>query len=338
VETLPEQFDSARKRVEISASRRARAIAAHSEIRLLLETNSQLLSWGVDTVLIGSYARSTAIQPGKDVDVLVKLTDLDINASPGGVFGAVCDMLVAKYGDRAEPQRRSIKVAFGTDRGDFAVDVVPAVPTAEHWAIPQREQELWLAVEPSGRWVETDPERLGELTSDTNNKLKIGRQGAYVPTVKLMRQTRCHHLSDAKPGGFYFELLTYWAFEGGIEGGSFAEVLAATLESVSSQLSDGTELLDPALNRVFGPMPTADERAAAAQVFAQLSQKAARALIVPRCRAAVLWREILGENERGQCFSLPDGCDEDGREISPIRSVASAGSGEASGFAASRDA
>lgn len=338
METLPEQFDGAKARIEIGAAQRARAIVAHSEIRVLLETDPQLLSWGVDTVLIGSYARSTAIHPGKDVDVLVKLTELDVNASPDEVFGAVSDMLVAKYGDCAEPQRRSIKVSFDTNNDEFAVDVVPAVPTAGHWAIPQRERELWLAVDPSARWVETDPERLTELTTELNGKLKIGNQGAYVPTVKLMRQTRRHHLSDAKPGGFYFELLMYWAFDDGLEGGSFAEVLAAALESASLQLADGSALLDPALNRAFEPAPSTAERATAAQTYAQLSEKAARALIVPRCRAAVLWREILGENERGLCFSLPDGCDEEGREISPITSVVSAGSGEASGFAASRDA
>lgn len=338
MEALTEQFDSARSRIEISAARRAGAIAAHSEIRTLLETDSRLVSWGVDTVLIGSYARSTAIHPGKDVDVLAKLTNLDVKASPEEIFGTVCDMLVAEYGNRAEPQRRSIKVAFDTDGGEFAVDVVPAVPTAAHWAIPMQEKELWLSTEPSARWVETNPERLGELTRDLNGKVKIGSQGAYVPTVKLMRQTRRHHMPDAKPGGLYFELLTYWAFGDGIEGDCFAEILAAALESASVQLADDAALLDPALSRPFEPMPTADERVAAARLYAQLADKAARALVVPRCRAAVLWREILGENERGKCFSLPDGCDEEGREISPIRSVASAGSGEASGFAASFDA
>jgi len=211
------------------------------------------------------------------------------------------------------------------------------VPTTEHWAIPQRNTELWTD-EPSTRWIETDPERLGELTTDMNGQMTIGGRGVYVPTVKLMRQTRRHHLAEAKPGGLYFELLTYWAFDSGIEGDSHAEILAAVLASASAQLTDGSALLDPALDSVFSPAPADHERVAAAQLFAQLSEKAERALSLPRCRAAVLWREILGENERGPCFPLPDGCDEEGREISPIAAVVSAGSNEPSGFATSRDA
>jgi hypothetical protein len=338
VETFPEQFDAAKSRIEIGVAKRARAIAAHTEIRVWLETDAQLVSWGVDTILIGSYARRTAIHPGRDVDVLVKLPSLDVNADPEEVFGAVSDMLVAKYGDRAEPQRRSVKVSFDTGNDEFAVDVVPAVPTTEHWAIPQRDSELWRTDEPGTRWIETDPERLGELTTDMNGQLKIAGQGAYVPTVKLMRQTRRHHLAEAKPGGLYFELLTFWAFDGGIEGGSHAEILAAALASASAQLADGSALLDPALDSVFNPAPADHERIAAAQLYAQLSEKAERALDLPRCRAAVLWREILGENERGPCFPLPDGCDEEGREISPIAAIVSAGSNELSGFATSRDA
>ncbi len=337
METLPEQFDEAKSRIEISVTKRARAIAAHTEIRLWLETDKQLFSWGVDTILIGSYARSTTIHPGKDVDVLVKLPKLDVSASPGEVFGAVSDMLVRKYDQRAEPQRRSVKVSFDKGDDEFAVDVVPAVPNGEHWAIPQRDREHWQAQDPNSRWIETDPERLGKLTTEMNGKLKIAGQGAYVPTVKLMRQARRHHMPEAKPGGLFFELLTYWAFVSGVEGDSYAEILAAVLKSASSQLAGGSALLDPALDTAFSPAPSADERVAAARLFGQLSEKAERALNLPRCRAVVLWREILGENQRGQCFPLPEGCDQEGNEISPISAVVSAGSKEPSGFAASRE-
>ena len=333
METLPEQFKDALNRIEIKDDKREHVISAHTEIRSHLETDTLLSSWGVDTVLIGSYARHTAIHPGKDVDVFTKLKKLDTTTSPSSVFEAVRNILVAKYGDRAEPQARSIKVSFNYVGDDFAVDVVPAVRLAGRWGIPNRDVSLWGDTDLSRRWVETDPERLTELTSEMNAVLLVDGQGAYVPTVKLVRQTRQHHLGEDKPGGFYFELLTYWAFENGVRGKSFAEVFTSSLRSLAAQLGARDPLYDPVLERPFQPEPEIDERASAALVFDTLATKAERALTLPRCPAAVIWREILGQNDRGYCFPLPPGCDETGKEIKDITAVAAVGSGEASGFA-----
>lgn len=336
MDTLPEQFAGALSRIEIKGEKRQRAVAAQTEIRELLERDNGLCAWGVDTVLIGSYARNTGIHPGKDVDVFVKLTELDTTASPSGVYEAVREVLVAEYGGRAQPQARSIKVSFDADGDGFSVDAVPAVRLGHRWAIPQRDPALWIAGDALGRWVETDPEQLAKLTSELNDTLKVGSQGAYVPVVKLVRQARCHHLGDAKPGGLFFELLSFWAFKTDIHGETFAELFAATLAETSAQLEHGTQLLDPVLGRPFEPQPNAVERGLAATTFKELAQKAERALTVGRCRAAVLWREILGENDRGQCFPLPPGCDEEGNEIRNVAAVAAVGSREASGFASGR--
>jgi tRNA nucleotidyltransferase (CCA-adding enzyme) len=77
---LAAQFRSALQAIEIKDERRDHAIAAHTEIRTYLEADSTLRDWGVETVLIGSYARHTAIWPGKDVDVFTKLTRLSVGA------------------------------------------------------------------------------------------------------------------------------------------------------------------------------------------------------------------------------------------------------------------
>jgi hypothetical protein len=68
-------------------------------------------------------------------------------------------------------------------------------------------------------------------------------------------------------------------------------------------------------------------------VFGDLATKAELALTLSRCPAAALWREILGENDRGPCFPLPPACDEKGNEIKNVAAVAAVGSREASGFA-----
>jgi hypothetical protein len=333
ITTLSEQFKGALSRLELGEKRK-RVEAAHKEIRELLESDEQLCSWGVDTVLIGSYARHTAIYPGKDVDVFTKLTKLDTTANPRTVFEAVRDVLVAKYGERAQPQARSIKVTFPTDgEQDFHVDVVPAVRKGGRWAIPRRDTRRWDAPELEERWVETDPEKMAELTSDMNATLEVDGQGAYVPVVKLVRQTRWHHRGKEKPGGFYFELMTYWAFAASMDGDSFAEIFARTLRAIAVQLESGAPLIDPILGKEYRPVPDPDDRAAAAGVFSDLASRAERALTLDRCPAAAIWRSILGENDRGPVFPLPAGCDEKGNEIRNVAAVAAVGSKEASGFA-----
>ncbi len=118
-------------------------------------------------------------------------------------------------------------------------------------------------------------------------------QGAYVPTVKLVRQTRRHHLADRKPRGLYFELETYWAFEGGVTGTTFAEIFASTLERIATRLETGVVINDPALAREYNPAPESADLEHAAAIFRDVATKAALALAADRCEAARLWREIL---------------------------------------------
>src|SRR5215217_7033129 len=102
METLPTQFNDALTAVEVNGKKRDRVIAAHKEIRELLEADKQLCDLGVDTILIGSYARHTGIYPGKDVDIFVKLTKLTTESTrPATVYNRVRDVLVDHYGDRA---------------------------------------------------------------------------------------------------------------------------------------------------------------------------------------------------------------------------------------------
>lgn len=338
MEDLAEQFKKALARIEISGDKRDRAVAAHTEIREVLEGSEALCALGVDTVLIGSYARQTGIYPGKDVDVFVKLTKLDTSSPPQEVYNAVRDVLFAKYGDLAEEQPRSIKVSFDTDGDGFSVDAVPAVRMGSRWAIPRRDRERWEAPDMSERWVETDPEHLGKLTGLLNGTLKVDGHGAYVPTVKLVRQTRRHNMRDNKPGGFYFELLTYWAFVGGaVTGDCFAQIFAETLRAIANQLASGQVVVDPVLERPYRPTPEPGDLASAAEVFSGLAAKAEEALEVERCQAALRWRQILGSNERGPCFEFPPGCDERGQPIRRVTGVAAVGSEEAGSFAG-RDA
>lgn len=326
--TLSSQFKDAIRNVSVD-EKAERAQAAHQEVRTLLERDKTLQSWGVDTVLIGSYARHTAIYPGRDVDIFTKLTALDMSASPKMVFDEVCNVMVKEYGDRAEPRARSIKIAFGAD--DFSVDVVPAVRSGSRWALPRHDRERWEDLESA--WVDTDPERLTQLTREMNERYVVGTQGAYIPIVRLMRQTRRHHLGrESKPGGLYFELITYWTYDEGVNGSSFAELFAESLNGAAVRL--GKELIDPALGTPYVPSPDAEDLSNAARVFASLAADASRALNAnDECEAAALWRRVLGSNDRGPCFPLPRGCDERGQRIEVIERNPNVGTQEARPFA-----
>lgn len=331
--TLDTQFEQALTMLELSATKRARAIAAHLEVRAYLETDPDLRDRGVDTVLIGSYKRSTSIRPGRDVDIFVKLPNSDDD--PDTVYRLVKDALARKYKERLSEGRRSVKIDFGAD--GFSVDVVGAVPRDSHWAIPEINPPVFEATGQRTEWEDTDPEMFAEQIATRNGEdPKVGDRGALVPTIKLVRQTRKAHLGDAKPGGLYFEILTYWAFEGGVTGGSFAEILANTLTWIEERLTRiGTEpLIEPSLLVPYFPPPKPDELALATATFAGLAAEAQVALRSDDdCAASAAWRRILGKNDDGSVFPLPTGCTEDGRKVAAVTANPAVGPRSERGFA-----
>lgn len=247
------------------------------------------------------------------------------------MFDQVERILVEVYGNRAQAGSRSINIVFDDD--GFGVDVVPAVRSGERWAIPEKDRNLWIAESAGERWRDTDPEKFADLTEARNERPLVNGRGAYVPTVKLIRQTRRHHLGDSNPPGLYFEVMTYWAFES-VSGDSFAEFFSQALESIVQQL-DGiasSPIIDPALDEPLEPQPEQPDGDRARAVFQDLAGKARQALELDKCPAAILWREILGSNELGDCFPLPAGCDEEGKELERVEVNVSPGSREARGY------
>ncbi len=317
---LHEQFSQALTRIEVNGEKQRHAIEAHTEIQELLNQNPLLQSWGINTRLIGSYGRKTAIYPGKDVDVFARLENLNTAASPQDVYNGVWAVLVARYGHvddggRATPQARSIKIDFPhpTDRGaSLAVDAVPAVRHDSRWAIPTKDRDLW--VPGQTRWVMTDPERFGDLSTQLNQASwspAVGGQGAYKPVVKLMRQAREVHLRDQKPGGLYVEFAVYdvWANRR-VSGNEWAPLFARTLHAVAHRFAAAVNepLQDPGLGTPVDPPLDAAQWRHAGSTFQGLADLADAALNSDRCNAALKWRRILGKNDRGDVFPLPPGC------------------------------
>lgn len=349
METLTTEFGLAVQNVTISGVKEKRAISAHTEVRGLLEADPTLCGWGISTVLIGSYARHTARYPGKDVDVFLRFTKLSTADDPGRVYDEVARVVIDRYGEkdvdpggRVTKQPRSLKIAFSDpDEPDsdlsFSIDAVPAVPYGEHWGIPNRDTDKWQ--DPERRWIVTSPIEFAdrsERLSTSGASPTVNGTNAYCPVMRLLRQARHVHLGGDRPGGLYTEVAAYYAWSSGeVAGESWAELLAATLRRVAAKFRECAVggLPDPVLGTPMKPELTPEQWTNGADVFDGLAAKAAEALAAERCRAAFLWRQILGDNDRGPVLPLPSGCDATGFPVTAVAAVTESGSDEPRGFA-----
>ncbi|MEU6815543.1 nucleotidyltransferase [Streptomyces sp. NPDC046860] len=206
--TLPTQFDKALSAVEPDHDA-THARDVHAQVSDVLEGDERLRGLGVVPLLIGSYKRHVSIKRVKDVDVFARLTKADGSLRPGAILDHVAETLDTAFPGNVERQHRSVKVDFPDY--DLSVDVVIARPCGNHWEIPQRIEEDGRA-----RWIETNPTRMTELTTEANKSFLLydddEESGVYVPIVKLVRQVRRTWVDDL-PGGYYFEVLTYHAFQ-----------------------------------------------------------------------------------------------------------------------------
>lgn len=361
---LTPEFRESQRRINLGERERV-AKAAHLEVAEALRGDAALNERGLNPVLIGSYARDTSIWPGRDVDVFGRLERCDIGSIEPAIAYGLFRHALAVFGDRVEEQPRSLKVNFGPgfgyparrfleavevdsatiqriDRLDFgfSVDVVPAVhwDDRRNWAIPTRNLELWSAAPPRERWVKTNPEVLTELTTERNAAIRISGDGAYVPTVKALRQIKAHHLQRTKPSSLYYELILYEGFlSGAITGTSWADLTHSSLRFVVDRLrtAQSRPVQDPALAEPYHPAPSSAELSNAAATLETCAQQASEALMADRCRAAVLWRLVFGMNGHeghDSVFPVPEGCRADGTALVAIVSNPLRGGNSERGF------
>jgi hypothetical protein len=327
---LKQQFKDALSSIE-PGDDKANAPEAHQQVRAALETDTTLTGYGIDSVLIGSYKRNVSIKRIKDVDVFVRLPDVPRDVSSTEILDRFFKALHAEFGTdeghrRTRRQDRSLQVSF--PEFDLYVDAVPARPygDGETWEIPQKGE--------ADRWVRTNPEALTALSSEMNSE----HDGFYVPTVKLLRQTRRALLGKKKPGGFFFETVTYQAFKSGaVSGSDHAEYYVSTLRAVSTVVSNfvqyGIRVNDPTLpGETIKIRATDGELEQARTKFADAATSAEEALKEEDMgKAALAFRALLGKNGDDKIvFPMPPGYNEDGTKrasaITPGERTVPAGS------------
>ena len=182
-------------------------------------------------------------------------------------------------------------------------------------------------------FARTNPEGLTSLSSEMN----AAHNGYYVPTVKLLRQTRRAVLGKTKPGGFFIEMVAYQAFASGlVSGNDQAEYYVSALGEASKIINNfvtlGIQVQDPTLPGHTISIRAADDELDAARTRFSDAAAAANAAIEEEDegKAALTFRQLLGENGDGETvFPMPPGFDEDGTKrasvISPGARVVPAG-------------
>lgn len=344
---LTDEFLTTQQRISLG-DRALVAIAAQVEVRSVLRADAQLRAHGLDDVLIGSYARRVSIWPGKDVDVFGRLTSDDVGTTTPDAAYAIFGVALQPFADqgRLSLQPRSFKIDYSprslpgeqylrdaaaeygwarrrVDRVlreldrlafEFSVDVVPAVRWDGHYGIPEVGRDDTSGERyRTGQWRLTDPVELTRLTQAHNGALRIGGAGAYVRTVKAIKQVKAHHLAGAKPSALFYEFVLYDGFAtGAITGTSWADITASALTYISSRLHDLDRhpVCDPVLGQPYQPAPPDGDLSAATAAFDDVARASQRALRASsRCQAAIEWRHVFGGSQRSDpVFPLPPGC------------------------------
>lgn len=364
------EFGTAQRRINL-AERTKIAIASHIEVRTVLNANAALVDAGLADVLVGSYARSLSIWPGKDVDVFGRLAAHTVDSiTPAAAYELFATALGPfEAQGRLTRQPRSLKVSFGPDHPvsersvraageeqdwstadvrdivakaakldfEFSVDVVPAVGWEPHYGIPEVSVAGDGTRSLAQTWKRTNPVALNDETTMRNREPQIAGQGAFVPTVKALKQIKTHHLTEVKPGFLFYEFMLHGGFAaGGIDGDTWADITASALAFIADRLGTAiaNPVCDPILGEPFSPAPDLAALETSRQVFTDLAAKATFAVNThDRCQAAISWRSILGTNRGGrEVFPLPDNCRGSGVAQGAVAANTSSGGTEERSF------
>lgn len=170
---LPTYFDTLLSKIEPSAENVKVAKKAHEKLRDILEKDEDVSDANPDTYLSGSYARDTAINDIKDVDIIL-LIDLDHLKTSPDVVVAWLQGVLQKHYPTVIRQGRSVGV---TTDNDFCLDVVPSVP------ISHRDGPIWIPDREIKNWVASHPK--GQIAFGIEKNTATG--GYYKPLVKIIK-------------------------------------------------------------------------------------------------------------------------------------------------------
>ncbi len=187
-------FKGLLKNIEPDPNNVKLARKSHEEVRDFLIVDDEISKASPETFLSGSYARETAINDIKDVDIVL-IIDLDRSITVPVVTLAWLQASLQNKYSKVKQQGRSVNVI--NDKG-FSLDIVPATP------LSNRSGPLWIPDREAKAWVSTHPKKQIEFSSERNKDTK----GYYVHLIKIIKFWRDRLISEkAKPNSYIIESL-----------------------------------------------------------------------------------------------------------------------------------
>jgi len=248
----------------------------------------------VDSRLVGSYRRRTAIRPLKDIDVFVVLDAHehrhDVPEAPLRLLETIDRALRASYpSHQPRIQGRSVNIAFsGTE---IAYDIVPAFEPTWWMAAADTEPPYYEIPDRfRSTWIRTNPAKHEDACIAANQRAG----GMLNVLIKAAKDWNC--TNDKPLRSFHIEVMSYSAFPPN------PDDPRAGLRDLFQHLARAvqSECLDPA--RIGPPIDanvTAAERAHARNLLQRAALVAQEAVKSERTGDHVaanrLWRSLLGD-------------------------------------------
>lgn len=187
-------FKGLLKNIEPDPNNVKLARKSHEEVRDFLIVDDEISKANPETFLSGSYARETAINDIKDVDIVL-IIDLDRSITEPVVTLAWLQVSLQNKYSKVKQQGRSVNVV--NDKG-FSLDIVPATP------LSNRSGPLWIPDREAKAWVSTHPKKQIKFSSERNKDT----EGYYVHLIKIIKFWRDRLISEkAKPNSYIIESL-----------------------------------------------------------------------------------------------------------------------------------
>lgn len=295
MKALPNHFRALLTKINPPKDRRALIRDLVRDLRRWLEDHD-FQTVGPHTLLIGSYARATAVLWIKDVDILVVLPESALERTPHSVLLELRGVLADYPGAvvTAVGQRRSIRVEL--EDYDLCLDLVPAVaPNGldEPLKVPDRPKKYWIDSDPLGYM-----ERLSDLNGEHDDKV--------VRLAKMVKAWRDHTMKIRRPKSYMLEVMVVNAVENGeisLVGQSWPSILAELFGHWADKYHDLMEkgegvprIYDPQLGHLISGGWTREDFETFMRRVREADRAAQRALAADtEAEAAVEWKRLFGD-------------------------------------------